>query len=86
MACTVHTARSDFTNNSLFLLLFSSALTCFFLAFTTSSAHPLSASPRHSPLSLPLQDFPRIPALVAGHPALQAVQSHDAADRQEEPS
>lgn len=37
------------------------------------------------PHPLNLQDFSRIAALVAGHPALQAVQIHDAAHRQEEP-
>lgn len=84
-ACTVHTALHStehpllrLTNNTLFLLLF------FFSPRFLLLEHILFSSIFACSLQISLsflQDFSRVTALVAGHPALQAVQSHDAAHR-----
>lgn len=94
MACTVHTAlhRTEhnlllLTNNALFLLSFvffppSVSSSCFHNTFWFCPTIPILST---SFPSLSLQDFSWVVALVAGHPALQTIQSHDAAHHQQEP-
>lgn len=94
MACTLHTAlhRTEHnlllvTNNALFLFSFvffppSVSSSCFHNTFWFCPTIPTLST---SFPSLSLQDFSWVVALVAGHPALQTIQSHDAAHHQQEP-